>query len=175
VGTSGDILTSAGAALPSYSVNKALITQGATKTSFTSNVITWTDVPADVKRITVSAVSIVTSVQSFISVNLGAGTYVKKLSFFNCTGTFASGQAASAQLGFDFIYAGPTQNSSGTITFTLTDTTKTWCATGYSNDTLLGWQLLSGGSIVLTNTPTTVTILNSAGTTTGTFKVTYEL
>ena len=178
VGTAGHILTSAGAALPTYSVNQALITQGDTKTSFTAGsppYIQWTNIPAGVKRITVSAVGVVTSTQSFLSVDIGAGTYVRKLSYFNCTGAFASGTAASAQLGFDFIYAGATQTSHGTIVFTLCDTDKTWCAVGQTVDTSLGWNLVSGGSIVLTNTPTTVTILNSAGTTTGTFKVTYEL
>ena len=146
--------------------------RGEMKNSLSNAVpITWS-VPANVKRITVTAIGVTSSTQQFISVNIGTGTYHKRLNYFHPAP--ASGSAVSGQLGFDFMYAGNTQNSNGSIVFTQINSA-VWQAEGSVMDTALGWQLFSGGYTVLNNETTQVAILCSAGHITGgVFRVTFE-
>lgn len=146
--------------------------RGEMKTSLSNAVpITWS-VPANVKRITVTGVGVTPSTQQFITVNIGTGTYHKRLNYFHPAPS--SGSAVSGQLGFDFMYAGGAQNSNGSIVFTQVNST-VWQAEGSVMDTGYGWQLFSGGYTVLNNETTQVAILCSAGNITGgTFRVTFE-
>ena len=136
-GTNGQVLTSAGSGLPSWTTISAGFTLGTPVATTSGTSVTFTGIPAGTKQIIVSFNEVSTSGTSYVIVQIGDAGGIE-ITGYQGSGVSILGivvDQASASAGYLILSANAGHKLSGSITLTLENATAfTWAATGSWGD-----------------------------------------
>jgi len=140
------------------------ITLGTAQNSTSGTAITFSSIPAWVKRITVMFSGVSTNGSGNYQIQIGSGS-VTTSGYLGSTGYFTSGTVASAATTGFLIYnpSGAAVVAHGTTTLTLLNSaTNTWVATSIMASSHAAQMLFGAGSISLAGTLDQLRIIGSA-------------
>jgi hypothetical protein len=141
-GTVGQVLTSAGAGVPTWATPASGFTLGTPVATTSGTSIDFTGIPAGVKQIIISFNEVSTSAASFYLIQIGDSggvettNYASRTVGFNSGGTAQFDNSTAGYVNKVNFHNGNSVFAAGSITLTLENSTsRTWVATGILFDT----------------------------------------